>query len=234
MTGLKTVFYFLLIALFMPKISLAQDWANLNYYKNANTKLGLPSPGENRIVFMGNSITEAWKNYSPDLFEEKSYVNRGIGGQTTPQMLGRFKSDVLDLKPSLLIILAGTNDIAGNTGPITIKETSDNIKSMVTQAKEAGIEVILSSVLPVYDYPWSPDLDPADKIIELNEVLKNYAVENKIMYLDYFSSMVDDRKGLKSEYSDDGVHPNEEGYKIMTKLVNNAIVEVLSNGKPDK
>ena len=212
----------------MPEISLAQDWANLNYYKNANTKLGLPSPGENRIVFMGNSITEAWKNFSPDLFEEKSYVNRGIGGQTTPQMLGRFKQDVIDLQPTVLIILAGTNDIAGNTGPITIKETSDNIKSMVTQAKEAGIEVILSSVLPVYDYPWSPGLDPADKIIELNEILKNHAQQNKIMYLDYFSSMVDDRKGLKSEYSDDGVHPNKEGYKIMTKLVNNAIVEVLS------
>jgi len=212
----------------MPEISLAQDWANLNYYKNANTKLGLPSPGENRIVFMGNSITEAWKNFSPDLFEEKSYVNRGIGGQTTPQMLGRFKQDVIDIQPTVLIILAGTNDIAGNTGPITIKETSDNIKSMVAQAMANRIEVILSSVLPVYDYPWSPGLDPADKIIELNEILKNHAVQNKIFYLDYFSSMVDDRKGLKSEYSDDGVHPNEEGYKIMTKLVNNAIAEVLS------
>lgn len=218
----------------MPEISLAQDWANLNYYKNANTKLGLPSPDENRIVFMGNSITEAWINFSPDLFEEKSYVNRGIGGQTTPQMLGRFKSDVLDLKPSLLIILAGTNDIAGNTGPMTIEETSDNIKSMVAQAMANGIEIILSSVLPVYDYPWSPGLDPADKIIRLNEILKKYAHQNKIIYLDYFSSMADERNGLKSEYSNDGVHPNEEGYKIMTKLVNNAIVEVLSNNNPDK
>lgn len=228
MTGFKTLFYFLLVTLLMTKISHAQDWANIKYCQNENAKLGLPSPGENRILFMGNSITEAWKNFSPSLFSDRSYINRGVSGQTTPQILARFQSDVIDLQPTILIILAGTNDIAGNTGPITIKEIGDNIKSMVEQAKSNGIQVILSSVLPVYDYPWNTGIKPADKIIMLNEILKNYAEQNKIFYLDYFSSMVDERNGLKGAYSNDGVHPNEEGYKLMTKLVKKAIDTILS------
>jgi len=229
MTGFKTLFYFLLVTLFMTKISHAQDWANLKYYQKENAKLGLPSTGEYRIVFIGNSITEAWENFIPSLFSDRSYINRGICGQTTPQILTRFQSDVIDLQPSILIILAGTNDIAGNAGPITIKEIGDNIKSMVEQAISNGIQVILSSVLPVYDYPWSPGLNPAEKIITLNEILKNYAHQKKIFYLDYFSSMVDQRNGLKDAYSNDGVHPNEEGYKLMTKLVKKAIDTILSN-----
>jgi lysophospholipase L1-like esterase len=219
----------IIFTMFMPEISNAQDWANIKYYQKENAKLGLPSPGEKRIVFMGNSITEAWANFNPSLFSDRSYVNRGISGQTTPQMLARFQTDVIDLQPNILIILAGTNDIAGNTGPMTIKEISDNIKSMVEQAKSNGIQIVLSSVLPVYDYPWNPGLNPADKIITLNEILKNYAQQNKIFYLDYFSSMVDERNGLKKAYSNDGVHPNEEGYKIMTKLVKKAIDTILPN-----
>jgi lysophospholipase L1-like esterase len=229
MNTLKIFFYFLFLTLFMPKISLAQDWANTNYYKNANTKLGLPLLGEKRIVFMGNSITIGWKSYMPEFFEKRSYVNRGISGQTTPQMLERFKLDVLDLQPTLLIILAGINDIAENTGPITIEKTSENIISMANQAKENGIKVILSSVLPALDFPWRPGLYPANKVIHLNEILKKYAVQNNILYLDYFSSMVDKKNGLKSELTEDGVHPNKEGYLIMTELVEKAIDEVLSN-----
>ncbi len=234
MNALKTIFYFLFLTLFMPKLSVAQDWANTNYYKKENANLGLPSFGEKRIVFMGNSIIEGWKSYMPEFFEKRSYVNRGISGQTTPQMLERIKSDVLDLQPTLLIILAGINDIAENTGPITIEETSKNIISMANQAKENGIEVILSSVLPAFDFPWRPGLHPADKVIHLNEILKKYAKQNKILYLDYFSAMVDEKNGLKSELSYDGVHPNKEGYLIMTELVKKAIDQVLSNIKLDK
>jgi lysophospholipase L1-like esterase len=220
-------FTVLILTLFMPEISLAQDWANLEYYKNANVKLGSPSPGEDRIVFLGNSITESWKDKSPKLFSNISYVNRGISGQTTPQILKRLKSDAIDLQPTILIILAGINDIAENTGPITLKEIADNIKSMAEQAKSNGIEIILSSVLPAYDFPWNPGLNPAEKIITLNEIIKNYSQQNEILYLDYFSSMVDQRNGLKDEYTYDGVHPNERGYELMTKLVTEAIEKIL-------
>jgi lysophospholipase L1-like esterase len=218
----------------MAKMSHAQNWANLDYYKNENIELGSLSKDESRIVFFGNSITQSWKDMNPTFFSDKSYVNRGISGQTTPQMLIRFRTDVIDLHPDILILLAGTNDIAGNTGPTTLKAISDNIKSMAELAKTNGIKVIISSVLPVYDYPWNPGLNPAEKIVTLNEMLKNYADQNEILYLDYFASMVDERNGLKEEYTYDGVHPNEEGYNVMTKLVKKAIEKALSNSKPDK
>ena len=162
------------------------------------------------------------------LLAGKPYVNRGISGQTTPQMLVRFRADVIGLKPAVVVILAGTNDIAGNTGPSTIEMIMDNIVSMTELAQANGIKVVLSSVLPVFDYPWKPGLNPAEKIAALNKFIKNYADKNGIVYLDYYSSMVDERKGLKDEYTSDGVHPNEAGYKVMEPLAEEAIEKVLN------
>jgi len=213
--------------MFMCELSDAQDWANLGRFKDENTKLGLPSAGENRVVFMGNSITEGWTNLSPGFFKGKPYINRGISGQTTPQMLIRFRPDVINLQPAVVVILAGTNDIAGNTGPSTLEMIAGNIFSMAELAKANGIKVVLSSVLPAYDYPWKPGLDPAEKIIALNKMIKRYAVEKGIIYLDYFSAMADARKGLKAEYSSDGVHPNEAGYRVMEPLAEEAIAKAL-------
>jgi lysophospholipase L1-like esterase len=177
---------------------------------------------------MGNSITEGWINTCPEFFAGKSYVNRGISGQTTPQMLVRFRPDVINLKPAVVVILAGTNDIAGNTGPSTLEMIMDNLISMAELAKANQIKVVLSSVLPVFDYPWKPGLQPAEKIIALNVMIKNYAEKNGFVYLDYFSATVDERKGLKKELSGDGVHPNEAGYKIMAPLAEAAIKKALN------
>jgi len=199
------------------------DWPNLNRYREANEKLGSPAPGEKRVVFMGNSITDAWINASPEFFEGKAYIDRGISGQTTPQMLIRFRQDVINLEPKVVVILAGTNDIAGNTGPSTLEMIEDNLASMAELGKSNGITVILCSVLPAYDYPWKPGLEPAEKIVTLNKWIKDYAAKNDLIYLDYYSSMVDERKGMKEAYSRDGVHPNKEGYKIMEALVEKAI-----------
>lgn len=203
------------------------DWANLNRFKDENTKLDVSKNVFDRVVFMGNSITECWLSKSPDFFiKHKNYINRGISGQTTPQMLIRFRPDVINLKPSVVVILAGTNDIAGNTGLSTIEMIEWNIASMSEIAKANNIKVVLSSVLPVFDYPWKKGLQPAEKIVALNEWIKSYAKANNFIYLDYFSSMSDEQKGLKAEYTYDGVHPNLEGYKIMETLVEEAIKEV--------
>lgn len=228
MKKLKLTFGILLLSMFLAESSYAQDWTNLNRYRNENTKLGLPSSGENRIVFMGNSITEGWGKACPNFFSGKPYINRGISGQTTPQMLVRFRADVIDLMPAVVIILAGTNDIAGNTGPSTLEMIEDNIISMAELAKANDIKVVLSSVLPAFDYPWKPGLNPAEKIPAMNEIIKNYADKNGIIYLDYYTSMVDERKGLKDEYTKDGVHPNEAGYKVMEPLAEEAIARALS------
>lgn len=203
------------------------DWANTNRYKADNAKVGLPASGEKRVVFMGNSITEGWIRTHPDYFANKPYIARGISGQTTPQMLVRFRPDVINLKPALVVILAGTNDIAGNTGPSTLEMIMDNLISMTELAKANNIKVILSSVLPAFDYPWKPGMEPAPKIVKLNEMIKRYADANKIVYLDYFSAMVDERNGLKKELSGDGVHPNDAGYKIMEPLAEAAIKKAL-------
>ncbi len=224
----KLIFGIILASIIMIESSYAQDWANLNHYKSKNEKLGLASSNENRIVFMGNSITESWGNMSPEFFSKKPYINRGISGQTTPQMLVRFRTDVIDLKPKVVVILAGTNDIAGNTGPTTLKMISDNIFSMAELARANGIKVILSSVLPAYDYPWKPGLQPADKIIKLNEIIKTYTEKNNMMYLDYHTSMADQRNGLKDTYTYDGVHPNKKGYQVMEPLAEEALKKVLS------
>ncbi len=218
-----------LIVLLMDQSLLAQnnDWANLNRYKDENLKLGLPSADENRVVFLGNSITEGWKELNPDFFNRNRYINRGISGQTTPQMLLRFRSDVVNLKPKVVIILAGTNDIAGNTGPSTLEMIEDNIASMVEIAKANNIKIILCSVLPAYDFPWKPGLNPSRKIVDLNKWIKKYADKNKIQYVDYFSSMADENNGLKKEFSEDGVHPNLAGYTVMEPLVQKSIESVL-------
>ena len=227
MKNLKIAFT-LFLSMFVVGLTFAQDWANTARFKDDNAKIGLPASGEKRIVFMGNSITEGWINSCPDFFAGKSYVNRGIGGQTTPQMLVRFRPDVINLKPAVVVILAGTNDIAGNTGPSTLEMIMDNLISMAELAKANQIKVVLSSVLPVFDYPWKSGLQPAEKIIALNAMIKTYAEKNGLVYLDYFSATVDERKGLKKELSGDGVHPNLAGYKIMEPLAEAAIQKALS------
>ena len=206
---------------------IRNDWAYLGRFKEENAKLGPAKPGEDRIVFMGNSITAGWSRIHPEFFAGKPYVNRGIGGQTTPQMLIRFKQDVIDLKPKVVVILAGINDIAHNTGPTTLEAIMDNISAMALLAKANGARVILSSVLPAFDFPWRPGLEPAEKVIALNRLIKDFADKNEIHYLDYFSSLVDSRKGLKKEYSNDEVHPTLAGYKVMEPLVEKAIETVL-------
>ena len=223
-------FCLLLSLLFMEQTLLAQDldWSNLGRYKEDNIKIGLPANGENRIVFMGNSVTEGWSQVYPEFFIIKSYINRGISGQTTPQMLLRFRADVVNLKPKVVVILAGTNDIAENTGPSTLEMIEDNIASMVEISKANNIDVVLCSVLPAYDYSWKPGLNPAKKIVNLNKWIKDYADNNGIIYVDYFTPMADERNGFKKEYSEDGVHPNLAGYKVMAPLVEKAIVKTLA------
>jgi lysophospholipase L1-like esterase len=203
------------------------DWAALGRYREANASLGQPVPGERRVVFFGNSITEGWAPFFDAMFPDKPYVGRGISGQTTPQMLVRFRQDVVVLAPAVVVILAGTNDIAGNTGPSTQAMIEDNLKSMVEIAKANGIRVVLSSVLPASDYRWKPGLNPGPKIVALNAWMKEYAGANGVVYLDYHSAMADERLGLGPEYSGDGVHPNEAGYRVMATLVEDAIAEAL-------
>ncbi len=203
------------------------DWPNLQRYRDANAKLAVPLKNENRVVFMGNSITEGWAPFFPAMFQGKPYIGRGISGQTTPQMLVRFRQDVIDLKPRVVVILAGTNDIAGNTGPSTLEMIQGNIASMAELAKENGIRVVLSSVLPVYDYPWKPGLLPAPQIIALNKWIREYDAKHGMVYLDYHSAMADERGGMRPEFASDGVHPNEAGYRVMAPLAEKAIAEAL-------
>ena len=229
-TVILTLIFLSCMANAQSKIDIDQ-YANFEKYREANMKLGLPLNAETRVVFMGNSIIEAWKNKSPDFFEKNGYIDRGISGQVTHQMLLRFKSDVIDLKPKVVVILAGTNDIAQNSGFVTIRAIAESIFSMAELADYHGIKVILCSVLPAIDYPWHTGLEPAPKIIELNEMLRKYAVEKYFLYVDYYSNMVDDKGGLKvPDYTsqDDLVHPNMNGYKIMEKLVEAAIAKALN------
>lgn len=210
----------------------ATDWPNLQKYRDSNVVLAAPKPGENRVVFMGNSITEGWKKYFPDEFGGKPYINRGIGGQTTPQMLVRFRQDVIALRPAAVVILAGTNDIAGNTGPSTLEMIEDNLASMADLARVHGIGVVLCSILPVYDYPWRQGLEPAPKIMAVNAWMKRYADSTGAVYVDYHSAMRDDRNGMRADLASDGVHPNETGYKIMVPLVEAGIAEALRRPMP--
>jgi lysophospholipase L1-like esterase len=206
---------------------LRNDWANLARYREANATLGPPAAGEQRVVFYGNSITDAWARLFPEMFPGKPYVGRGISGQTTPQMLVRFRQDVVALRPKVVVILAGTNDIAGNTGPSSLEMIEDNLASMTEIARANGIRVVLSSVLPVYDYPWKPGLTPAPKIVALNAWLRAYAKSAGAVYLDYHGAMKDARDGLPPELARDGVHPTEAGYRIMARLAAQAIEEAM-------
>jgi lysophospholipase L1-like esterase len=203
------------------------DWPNLRRYRTANAALTTASANENRVVFMGNSITDGWIQIRPDFFSSNPYLDRGISGQTTPQMLIRFRQDVIDLKPKVVVILAGINDIAGNTGPSTLEMIEDNLASMAQLAKANGIKVVLSSVLPAYAFPWRPEINPVQKVTDLNIWIKAYAAKNNFVYLDYYSAMVDERKGLPEKYSKDGVHPNAAGYAIMEPLAVKAINKAL-------
>jgi lysophospholipase L1-like esterase len=197
----------------------AQDWAQINRFKKANAQLSISEKDENRIVFMGNSITEGWLQDSLSLFKNKSHINRGIGGQTTPQMKHRFKQDVIELKPKAVVILAGINDIAQNTGYISIPDIATNIEEMVAMAKANNIKVVICSVLPSNYFPWRPEIEPADKVIELNLLLKEISLNNEAHYLDYYTKMVDAEKGLKDLYTTDGVHCTVEGYRAMEVLI---------------
>lgn len=222
---------FIILLLFITTKTFSQDmktdWANISKYSKENQALKLEPENKNRIVFMGNSITEGWKTYDPEFFSNKNYINRGISGQTSSQMLVRFRADVISLKPKLVIILAGVNDIAQNNGPIELEDILGNIISMAELAKQNNIKVILSSVLPALDFKWRKGLEPAEKIIKLNKIIQNYCKENQIIYTDYFSKMSDDQKGLDGKYTLDGVHPTLAGYKIMEPLVEKAIQETL-------
>jgi lysophospholipase L1-like esterase len=204
---------------------LLVDFGGLERFKEANAMLTGPAPGEDRVVFMGDSITQGWK--LDESFAGKPYINRGIGGQTTPQMVVRFRQDVIDLKPKVVVILAGINDIAGNTGPMTLEQTEGNIASMAELASANGIRVVLCSVLPAYDFPWAPGLTPAPKVLEINAWMKQYAAEKHHVYVDYYSAMKDERGGLPSTLSADGVHPLPAGYAIMTPLAEAGIEKAL-------
>lgn len=213
----------LLFLLALPFLGFGQDWPNLARFSAENMSL---TPEKGRVVLMGNSITEGWSKAMPEFFEGKPIVNRGISGQTTPQMLIRFRPDVVDLKPEIVVILAGTNDIAGNTGPSTIKMIADNIFSMAEIAAANGIKVVLCSVLPVYDYPWKPGLEPAGKILELNGMLKKFAEMHGHYYLDYHTRMADGRNGLPKNLASDEVHPTLEGYQIMAEMLSNMLYNI--------
>jgi len=220
----------LVICLFCTySILSAQDWAQLGHFNAANNELSNAKTIENRVVFMGNSITIGWSHHQPEFFEGKPYVNRGISGQTTPQMLVRFRQDVIDLKPKVVVILAGTNDIAGNTGPSTLEMIADNLMSMAELADANSIKVVLCSVLPAFDYPWRKGLKPNEKIPALNNMIKAYSELKGFVYLDYFSAMTDGKNGLRQDLGSDGVHPNKKGYELMAPLAEKAIAHALNN-----
>ncbi len=199
------------------------DWAWLNRYAGDNDKLQEETDDPDRVVFLGNSITEGWGMQVPEYFKQNNYINRGIGGQTTPQMLVRFREDVIDLKPARVIILAGINDIAQNTGPMEVETIFGNIVSMAQLALINNIEPVLCSVLPAKGFLWNPDIDPIEKIKELNRLLKNYAQQEDLIYVDYYSQMLDEEQGLQKLYTEDGVHPNIKGYEVMKHILENTI-----------
>ena len=207
------------------------DWPQFGRYREANSKVAPLASGEERVVFLGDSITDSWK--LDEYFQGKPYINRGISGQTTPQMLLRMRPDVIAHSPKAMVILAGTNDIAGNTGPMTTEMIQQNYASIAELAKANGIAVIFASVLPVHDYgprPASTRRSP-ELILKLNEWLSRYCRTNNLVYLDYFSSMVDEKGWLRAELANDGLHPNAQGYRIMAPLAEASIQQALKSQK---
>ena len=205
------------------------DWPQLNRYRADNARLAPPVAGESRVVFMGDSITDSWGRIKGStFFPGKPYINRGISGQTTAQMVLRFRQDVIDLHPAVVVILAGTNDIAGNTGLATLPMIEDNVRSMTELAQASHIRVILASVLPTTDYPWQPGLQPAAKIHALNVWLRTYAASRGATYLDYYHALATPQGGMRARLSSDGVHPTPAGYAIMAPLAQQAIERVLA------
>ena len=226
----KLVSHYLLFLLLigMTEKSIAQDWANLSKYETENKSLQPKKSGEKRIVLMGDSITEFWLKIQSDFFSNKPYyIDRGISGQTTPQMLIRFRPDVINLQPDVVVILAGVNDIAGNTGPTTNEKIVENIISMIELAHANKIKVILCSVLPAANFNWRPNDKAAATIIQLNQLIKSYADKHHIPYVNYHAVMADASNGLPKEFSNDGVHPNLKGYQIMEPLLEKAIQQIL-------
>jgi len=219
--------------------SKLKDWPQLTRYRDANAKVVAPAKSEVRVVFMGDSITDSWDDPKfGGFFPGKLYIDRGISGQTTPQMLVRFRADVIDLHPKVVVLLAGTNDLAGNTGPMTLEAIEDNLISMAELAKANSIKVVLSSVLPISDYEQRDGKPivrttqrPPEKIKRLNEWMRSYADKNKLTYLDYYSAMIDDKGFLKDELSEDGLHPNAKGYAIMAPLAEAAIAKAFKSGR---
>jgi lysophospholipase L1-like esterase len=212
-------------------LQLLTDFGDLARFKDADAALEPPAAGEDRVVFMGDSITQGWKIEGPEgMFPSKPYINRGISGQTSPQMLVRFRQDVIDLRPKVVVILAGTNDIAGNTGPMTPEETESNLSSMADLAAANGIRVVLCSVTPAFDFPWNPGQAPAQKIAVLNAWIRGYAAAKGYVYVDYYSAMKDERGGLPPALSRDGVHPLPAGYAIMSPLAEAGIEKALKGG----
>jgi lysophospholipase L1-like esterase len=217
-----------------------QDWPNIARYRDANATVQPPGKDDKRVVFMGDSITDMWiEPRFGGFFPGKPYVDRGISGQTTPQMLIRFRPDVLALRPKIVVILAGTNDLAGNTGPMTVAQIEDNLTSMDELAHANKIRVVLASVLPVSNYGHDRNGNPVDvrirrqpeKILELNAWIKKYAADHGDVYLDYFTATVDEQGLLKKEISEDGLHPNAAGYAIMSPLAEQAIQTALKKRK---
>jgi lysophospholipase L1-like esterase len=212
------------------KEDFSDDWAALSKYKKENEQIGLPKKGEKRVVFLGSSIFEFWKQKDPEYFNKNAYIDRGISGQISPQLLIRFRQDVINLKPKAVIILAGSNDLAGNKGHVSNETILNNIKNMVELAKKNHIKVILCKYLPVYEYPWNKNLKQVpEQIILLNKEIVAYAEENNFTILDYFSPLVDDRNGQKAEYTTDGVHPNLAGYKVMEVVTDAAIKKTIGD-----
>jgi lysophospholipase L1-like esterase len=202
------------------------DWAELEHYRAENALVPPPAPGQQRVVFYGDSITDGW-GHGADFFPGKPYLNRGISGQTTPQMLVRFQQDVVHLKAAAVVILAGTNDIAGNTGPSTPEMIEDNFASMAAIARQNGIKFVIASILPAAAYPWKPGIAPAEEIRALNAWLKDFSLNDGDTYLDYYSALADAQGGMKPGLSKDGVHPTAQGYAIMAPLAENAIDQAL-------
>ena len=208
----------LIIFLMLSNSLLAQDWPQLSYYQKANELLKT-SEKPIKAVFFGDSITEGWPQFNPSFFDSNNFVGRGIGGQTTPQLLLRFRQDVLGLRPKKVIFLAGINDIAENTGPISIEAIMGNIKGMTEMAKANEVEMVLCAVLPANSFPWRPSIIPTRKVIKLNQMVKGYVQENNLIYIDYYTHMVDDEQGLISTLGYDTVHPNKAGYALMEKVL---------------